>query len=62
MRVEGKPEFLTARIQTNNNPLAAFCHVVYRQYYHKCKNCHCARVSYRWLKHLLHLLVFVLAH
>ena len=37
MRVEGKPEFLTARVQTNNNPLAAFYHVVYRQYYHKCK-------------------------
>ena len=37
MRIEGKPEFLIRRIQTNNNPLAAFCHVVYSQYYHKCK-------------------------
>ena len=33
MRVERKPEFLKCRIQTNNNPRAAFCHVVYRQYY-----------------------------
>ena len=37
MRVEGKPEFLICKNLKNNNPLAAFCHVVYRQYYHKCK-------------------------